>query len=257
MNELRYSRQVLFAPIGLKGQKRLKASSVVIIGCGGLGTTSAHYLTRAGIGRIKIVDRDFVELENIHRQMLFDETDARQRLPKAVAAIEKLKKVNSSIRLESEVCDVTARNIESLIKGFDVVLDGLDNMETRYLVNDACIKHKIPWIYGAAVSSYGMTMNIIPGKTPCLSCVLAEIEAPVKTPTCAQIGIINTIPGLIAALQATEAIKILLKSPEIDRALTYIDLWQRSCQRINIKPRKDCPTCKRRDFRWLDTTNYE
>jgi adenylyltransferase/sulfurtransferase len=245
MNDLRYSRQVLFAPIGVKGQKRLKAGSVVIMGCGGLGTTSAHYLARAGVGRIRIIDRDIVELENIHRQMLFDEADARQHRAKAAAAVAHLKKVNSTIRLESEVTDIQARNIEKLIKGFDLVVDGLDNMETRYLVNDACVKHKIPWIYGAAVSSYGMTMNIIPGKTPCLGCALAEIEAPVATPTCAQIGIINTIPGLIAALQATEAIKILLKSAEIDRSLTYIDLWQRSCRRINVKRRQDCPTCGR------------
>ncbi len=167
----RYSRQILFPGIGKEGQRKLGNSSVAIIGCGALGTVIAAILVRAGAGKIKIIDRDFIEYHNLQRQVLFDEDDIRNQLPKAIAAERHLKKVNSSLEIEGIVADVNYTNIERLIRGADLILDGLDNRETRFLINDVSLKHKIPWIYGGAISAYGMTMNIIPGETPCLRCI--------------------------------------------------------------------------------------
>jgi len=249
--ERRYSRQILFPQIGAEGQKRLSSSAVIIIGAGALGTVTANNLARAGIGRIKIIDRDLVELDNLQRQILYDESDVKQRLPKAIAAVERLKKINSSIRLESEVCDVTARNIERLIDGFNLVLDALDNLETRFLVNDACIKKGIPWIYAAVLGSFGMTMNIIPGKTACLRCLIEETPLPGTMPTCDTVGVVNTVPNIIASLQSTEAIKILIGSPEVSQAFTYVDAWNQSFKQIDLKHRTDCITCAGKDFRYL------
>lgn len=249
--EQRYSRQIIFPRIGLEGQKHLSASSVIILGAGALGTVTANNLTRAGIGRIKIVDRDLVELNNLQRQILYDEADVRKRLPKAIAAVEKLKKINSSIKLEAEVLDIQPHNTEKLIDGFDLVLDALDNMETRFLVNDACVKKNIPWIYAAVLGSFGMTMNIMPGKTACLTCMIKELPAPGTMPTCDTAGIVNTIPSIIASIQNTEAIKMLIGSGEISTQLTYIDIWDQSYNRVIQERKPNCPTCGKKKFEFL------
>ena len=238
----RYSRQTLFHGIGKSGQQKLGQSLVVIIGCGGLGTIIATSLVRAGLGKVRIIDRDFIEYHNLQRQAIFDEDDIRQQLPKAIAAERHLRKVNSSVEIEGIVADVNQTNIERFISDADLVLDGLDNFETRFLVNDACLKHKIPWVYGAVVSSYGMTMNIIPGKPPCFRCFTTK-PGPGITLTCDTAGVISPAPFIIGSLQVTEAIKILLGASEISRHLVIIDVWEGSYDRLKLKPRQDCPAC--------------
>src|SRR5205085_967264 len=205
----RYSRQRLFAPIGEAGQARLAGARVVIIGCGALGAMQAETLCRAGVGDLTLVDRDFVEESNLQRQVMFEEADARERLPKAVAAARRLSRVNSDVSLRPIVADVNFENVEEIIAGADLVMDGTDNFETRYLINDACVKAATPWIYGAAVGSYGLTMTVIPGETPCLRCVLAAMPEPGSGPTCDTAGVILPIIATVAAIQCAEAIKLL------------------------------------------------
>lgn len=226
-------------------------SRVAIIGCGALGSVIANNLARAGVGSIKIVDRDFVELSDLGRQILFDEEDAAKRLPKAIAALNKLKKINSSIQLEAEVCSVEPRNIEKLIEGFDLVLDATDNMETRFLLNDACVKNRIPWIYGGVIGSTGMSMNIIPEKTPCLRCVIHKVPLPGTLATCDTQGIINPLPNAIASWQTSEALKILMGDDSLNEDLIYLDFWQGTFNRSHIMKRGDCLTCGKHDFRIL------
>lgn len=252
MQDYRYSRQVLFSKIGEEGQEKLIKSKVIIIGCGALGSIIANNLIRAGIGRIRIVDRDFVELNNLQRQCLFDEQDAKNRLPKAIAIKRKLEGINTEVGIEALVEDVNHRNVEELIGDADVVLDGTDNMETRFLLNDACIKNNIRWIYGAVVGSIGATMNIIPGEGPCLRCVIGQIPEPGSLETCDTIGIINTIPNTIGSLEVTEAIKILVEDNDISKEeLLYFDIWERSFQKLRVKQAPDCPTCVKREFTTL------
>lgn len=249
----RYSRQVLFKPLGEEGQKRLAAGRVTIIGCGALGSTLANLLGRAGVGALRIVDRDFVELDNLQRQVLFDEEDVRANLPKAVAAADKLKRINSTLRVEPVVADVTYANVEGLIADAGVVLDGTDNFETRFVLNDACVKLGKPWIYGGCVGSYGLVQPIVPGDTGCLSCWLGERPAPGSTPTCDTAGVLNTIVGVVASIQSTEAIKILAGPREaLLRGLLSIDVWTNTQQMVRVERRKDCPTCGRREFSHLE-----
>lgn len=248
----RYSRQILLAGIGESGQKKLLRSRVLIIGCGALGTVIANNLVRAGIGYIKIVDRDYVELDNLQRQMLFDEEDVENGIPKAVAAANKLRRINSSIKIEAEVKDVNRRNIEELIGDVELVLDGTDNFETRFLINDACFKHKIPWVYGAALSSYGMTMNIIPRVSPCFRSVVPSLPAPGLIDTCDSVGVLNAITSIIASLQSNEAIKILLGEKNINRDLLIIDLMKNSFKKITVKERDDCPLCRDGELEYLN-----
>jgi adenylyltransferase/sulfurtransferase len=238
----RYSRQTLFHGIGKSGQQKLGQSLVVIIGCGGLGTIIATSLVRAGLGKVRIIDRDFIEYHNLQRQAIFDEDDIREQLPKAIAAERHLRKVNSSVEIEGIVADVNQTNIERFISDADLVMDGLDNFETRFLVNDACLKYKIPWVHGAAVSSCGMTMNIIPGKPPCFRCFTTK-SRPGAALTGDTAGIISPAPFIIGSLQVTEAIKILLGASEISRHLVIIDVWEGSFDRLKLKPRQDCPAC--------------
>jgi len=240
----RYSRQVIFREIGEEGQKKLGSSCVVIIGCGGLGGIIATSLVRAGIGKIKLIDRDLVEYHNLHRQLLFDEEDARKHTPKAIAAERYLKRVNSEIEIEGIVADVNYANIEKLISGADLVLDGLDNAETRFIINDACLKHKIPWVYGAAITASGLTMNIIPGQTPCLRCVYPSPPPPGIIPTCDTAGVIGPAPYVVGSLQSAEAIKILIGAKEINRDIIFIDVWEGTFHRLKVHPRKDCPACR-------------
>ena len=247
----RYSRQVLFPGIGENGQKKLGNSSVAVIGCGALGTVIATILVRAGIGKIKIIDRDFIEYHNLQRQVLFDEDDIRNQLPKAIAAERHLKKVNSSIDIEGVVADVNYTNIERLISGVDLILDGLDNRETRFLINDVSLKHKIPWVYGGAISSFGMTMNIIPNETPCLRCMWHGTTERGLAMTCDTAGVIAPAPFIIGSLQSTEAIKILIGVENINRDLISIDVWAGDFKHFKIARSSDCPSCQGK-YEFLD-----
>src|SRR3954463_446827 len=206
----RYSRQILFREIGREGQAKLLASRVLVVGCGALGASHAEMLSRAGVGRLRIVDRDFVEFTNLQRQTLFKEADAAERLPKAIAAKKRIAEINSEIEVEAIIADVNNSNVESLIDGCDLVLDGTDNFQVRYLLNDACVKHEVKWIYGAAVSSYGTTMTIIPGETPCLRCIFDEMPEPGSAPTCDTAGVIMPIIATVSATQVAETLKILV-----------------------------------------------
>lgn len=239
----RYSRQILFSGIGEEGQRRLGNSCVLIIGCGALGTIIATSLVRAGVGKVRIIDRDFIEYHNLQRQVLFDEDDIRNGLPKAIAAERHLRKVNSLVEIEGIVADVNFTNVERLITGADLILDGLDNFETRFLINDVSLKHKIPWVYGGAISSSGMTMNIIPGETPCFRCFCSTALAARVVPTCDTAGVIGPAPFIIGSLQTAEAMKILVGAKEINRQLILIDVWTGSFERLEIIPRHDCPAC--------------
>ena len=258
MNE-RYSRQILFREIGKSGQEKLLNSRVLLVGCGALGASHAEILARAGVGFMRIVDRDFVEFTNLQRQTLYSESDARERLPKAIAARNRLAAINSEIQLEAIVADVNHSNIESLIKDVDLILDGTDNFQIRYLVNDACVKLGKPWIYGAAVSAYGTTMTIFPGETPCLRCIFEEMPASGSAPTCDTAGVIQPIISSISAVQTTEALKILTGNREkLHKSLMQIDVWNNDWRKIRLgAPNEDCEACARRNFEFLDSTEPE
>lgn len=243
----------MFRPIGEEGQRKLLSSRAVVIGCGALGGVSCMLLARAGVGRIRIVDRDFVEVENLQRQVLFDEQDAREALPKAVAAQRRLAAINSAIQIEAEVSDVQFANVERLIGDADVVLDGTDNFETRFVVNDACVKLGKPWVYAGAVGSYGMVMGIVPGKTACFRCLVGEAPAPGSSPTCDTAGIVNAASSAVASIQVAEALKILTGTAPSE-GLLNLDVWSGSFQRFNLKRLPDCPACGRREFQYLRAT---
>lgn len=248
----KYSRQVLFQPIGPEGQERLLRSKAVIVGCGALGTAQANALVRAGLGTVRIIDRDYVEESNLQRQMLFDEADAAENLPKAVAAERKLKRINSDVAVEGIIADLDGRNAEDLLSGFSLILDGTDNFETRYLINDVAVKFGISWIYGAVVASYGTTLTVIPGSTPCLACVFPEPPQGLHE-TCDTHGVIGPAVSWIAAVQVAEALKILLGHLEdLHGSLLAYDVWENRFQQM--KPRIDphCHTCGTRDFVHLE-----
>ncbi len=240
----RYSRQIIFPGIGEEGQRKLSNSYAIIIGCGALGTIMATSLVRAGVGKVRIIDRDFIEYHNLQRQVLFDEDDIKNQLPKAIAAEQHLKKVNSSIEIEGIVADVNYTNIERFVHDADVILDGLDNFETRLLINDASLKQDIPWVYGGAISSFGMTMTIIPHETPCFRCFAPSPTGRGIIQTCDTAGVISPIPFIIGSLQTAEAMKILVGSGDINREIITIDVWKGTCHRLKIIPRRDCPTCQ-------------
>ena len=258
MNE-RYSRQILFPGIGREGQERLLNSRVLLVGCGALGASHAEMLARAGVGTLRIVDRDFVEYTNLQRQTLYKEADAADRLPKAIAARNRIAEINSEIKVEPVVADINNSNIESLIDSCDVVLDGTDNFQIRYLVNDACVKHGIPWVYGAAVSSYGTTMTILPGETPCLRCIFEEMPDAGSSPTCDTAGVIMPIISSIASIQVAEALKLLTGDrARLHRSLMQIDVWQNEWRKIRLaEPSADCVACGQRSFEFLDAEARE
>jgi len=249
----RYSRQTLFGPIGKEGQEQLRSSSVLLVGCGALGTVLANNLCRAGIGHLIIADRDYVELNNLQRQILFDEDDVARHIPKAIAAAEKLHRVNSDVRVEALVEDINADGIETLVQATDLVLDATDNFETRYLLNDVCVKYQRPWIYSGVIASYGVTMNILPGNTACLRCVFPEMPLPGTTATCDTAGVLNGIVGAMTGIASTEALKILLKSEKISRDLVTLDLWENVFDRIELPRQPDCPACGQHQYEFLDT----
>jgi adenylyltransferase/sulfurtransferase len=242
--EDRYSRQVLFDGIGRAGQERLASSRVCIIGCGALGTIHAQTLSRAGVGHIRLVDRDFVEISNLQRQILFEEGD--EGLPKAVAAARRIQRINSEVEAEPMIKDVNFENVEQIISGSDLVLDGTDNFEARFLINDACAKLNIPWIYGAAVGSEGTTMTIIPGRGPCLRCLIPQIPEPGSGLTCDTAGVIMPIISAIGSIQAAEAIKLLTgQLDKLHRSIIHMDVWDFRLTRIDISDvdRSGCRTC--------------
>lgn len=249
----RYSRQTLFGPIGKEGQERLRASSATIIGCGALGTVLANNLCRAGVGKLVIADRDYIELNNLQRQILFDEDDIARHLPKAVAAAEKLRRINSDVQVEALVEDINVDGIETLVQETDLVLDATDNFETRYLINDVCIKYQRPWIYSGVIAAYGVTMNIVPGDTPCLRCAFPEMPLPGTTPTCDTAGVLNGIVGTITGIASTEALKLLLKSEQVSRALVWIDLWENTFDRLELPRQPDCPACGAHQYEFLES----
>ncbi len=255
----RYSRQILFSGIGAAGQERLRNARALIVGCGALGSSHAEALSRAGVGRLRIADRDFVEASNLQRQTMFTESDAAERLPKAIAAANHIAAVNSDIVVEPEVVDVNHSNIESLIDDCDVVLDGTDNFATRYLLNDACVKHEVNWIYGAAVGSYGVTMTVRPHQTPCLRCVFEEAPPAASAPTCDTAGVIMPIISVVAAVQITEALKLLTgQVEELHQSLMQFDVWRNEWRKINPgAPQADCPTCALGRFETLKATAGE
>jgi len=250
----RYSRQTLLKNIRKEGQTKLANSNVAVIGCGALGTTITNNLVRAGIGYIRVVDRDIVELNNLQRQNLFDEDDIGSS--KAWVAAEKLRKINSEIRIESIADDVNYENIESIIKNMNVVLDGTDNMLVRFLINDACVKHDIPWVYGGAIETYGITMNIIPHKTPCFRCLIQDLPEAGSLPTCDTVGVLNSIPGIIGCIQSTETLKILL-GKDINKGLLAYDVWSHNFNNMKIKKRDDCECCVKNNFEFLNAKKRE
>jgi adenylyltransferase/sulfurtransferase len=237
----RYSRQTLFPGIGPAGQAKLRDSFVVLIGCGALGTVIATALVRAGVGRLRIADRDYIEYHNLQRQVLFDEDDIKNNLPKAAAAERHLAKVNSEVEVEGVVTDVNHTNIESLVQGADVIVDGLDNFETRLLINDVSMKHRIPWIYGGAIAASGMTMTIVPGQTACYRCIVSGNSAGGKVLTCDTAGVISPAPWTVASLQTAETLKILVGSDKFNRDLLVVDVWDDDFQRLKVAPSPECP----------------
>jgi molybdopterin/thiamine biosynthesis adenylyltransferase len=245
----RYSRQILFREIGEEGQERLLGSHAAIVGCGALGSLQAMALARAGVGRLSIIDRDYVDASNLQRQFLFEESDAAEALPKAAAAERRLRRMNSTIEIHGIIADLNPSNAEELLYGADCILDGTDNFETRYLINDVAVSRGIPWIYGAAVSSYGLTMPVIPGRTACLRCIYPEPPGGAQ-PTCDTAGVLNSLTAAIASLQVADAVKILSGRAEcVVPHITTVDVWSGAIRQIDQPAQDaDCPTCGRRDF---------
>ncbi len=250
-NQERYSRQILFAPIGQAGQEILLNSSVTIVGCGALGSFHTALLARAGVGRIRIIDRDYVEPSNLQRQMLFEHADAEAALPKAMAAARAIERINPDLGFTTHITDLNPSNIEELLAGTHLVLDGTDNFETRYLINDYCVRESIPWIYGAAVGSYGITMPIIPGTTACLRCIYPNAPTGAQA-TCETDGVLGAITSTIGALQAGDAMRWLV-SGSVEPRITTVDVWKGQVRQIAQPPRDpNCPTCGQRSFEYLN-----
>jgi molybdopterin/thiamine biosynthesis adenylyltransferase len=245
----RYSRQILFQPIGSQGQKKLGAARIAIVGCGATGSAMASLLSRGGIGILRIIDRDYVEPSNLQRQVLFDEADAAESLPKAIAAARKIKSFNSEIVVEPHAADLTPANVEALLSDVDLILDGTDNFETRYLINDFAIWKKLPWIYAAAVASYAVTMTVLPGETACLACVFPDSPRGMVE-TCDTSGILNSAVNFVASIASTEAIKLLVGARDkVRRTLLSYDVWTNDFAEIkSAKPRPGCRACDQHDF---------
>lgn len=250
----RYSRQLILKEIGREGQRRLEESRVAVIGLGALGSVSSNLLARGGVGHISLVDRDYLEIENLQRQVLFDENDLAGNLPKAVAAKARLEKINSEIKIEAVVGDLSADTIEEFLGGVDLVIDGTDNFETRFLINDYCLTRKIPWIYGGALRTEGMSYVILPGEGPCLRCLFGEAPSPADIQTCEQVGILSPVAHVIASFQAIEAIKIMAGHQDaVERNLWKMDLWSREFKSISVDHLRNmpCSGCLGEEFPYL------
>jgi adenylyltransferase/sulfurtransferase len=245
-----------YPPIGEEGQRRLLDAKALLCGCGALGSVLANTLVRAGVGYLRIVDRDFLEMNNLQRQVLYDEEDVAAGLPKAIAAQAKLRKINSQVEIEAIVADVDHTSIGALLDDVDMILDGTDNFETRFLLNDAAAKFKVPWVYGGCVGGEGQSMTIIPGETPCLRCLMQEAPPPGTTATCDSAGIIGPIVNIIASIQACEALKILSGNRDaISRVLNVAELWDNRIRQVkldSLRESVDCPTCKGEEYPWLE-----
>ncbi len=258
MNDLdRYSRQILFKPIGEKGQRKLLESSAAIVGMGALGTVIANHLVRSGVGHVRIIDRDLVELSNLQRQSLYDEEDASNHLPKVVAAEKKLRQINSTVKVDPVIADLNLDNAEELLSGFDVIVDGTDNFAARYLINDISVKFGIPWVYGGAVSSRGMFAVIVPGKTPCYRCLFPNVQTGLGE-TCDTIGVLSPITDIIGSFEAVEVLKLLVgaqHSPNLEQ----LDIWHQSFLQLDISggQNTECPVCVHRQFEFLDRSSEQ
>jgi molybdopterin/thiamine biosynthesis adenylyltransferase len=240
----RHAGQALIHDMDKEGSKRLGNSCVVVIGCGAVGTVAATSLARASVGKIRVVDRDFIEHQNLQQHAIFDEDDIKKQLPKAVAAERHLRKMNSSIEVEGVVANVNYTNIEGFVNGADLILDGVDNIETRLLINDVSLKHRIPWIYGEAVAARGMTINIIPGQTACFQCVFANPFSYGTGYTTDTVGVINPTPSFVGSFESVEAMKILVDAGEINQEHIVIDVWKGTFYRLKVKSRNGCPACQ-------------
>ncbi len=255
MTEQRYSRQILFSGIGAEGQERLSRGRVLLVGCGALGSVMAEILVRAGIGTLTIADRDYIDESNLQRQSLYTESDCSAGLPKATAAARHLAEINGRTALEPKILDVNAATMPTLAPGHDLILDGTDNFETRFLINDASLNWGIPWVYGACVGAYGMCVAFVPGSTPCLRCLLEELPLPGSSPTCDTVGVIGPIVHVVAALEAAEGLKILTgRLEKLNGKLMNIDLWENQISGMslsNFKQNAECPACGKRNFEFL------
>jgi len=250
-NELRYQRQWILPQIGREGQKKIQASSVAIVGVGALGSVSANLLARAGVGKIRLIDRDFLELQNLQRQVLFDEEDLKTNLPKAVAAQHKLQKINSEIVIEAEPSDLNVETVDELLEEIDLVIDGTDNFETRFLLNDYALREKLPWIYGAAVGTEGLAYAILPGEGPCLRCLFEKPPNPGEFQTCDTAGILAPVAHWVASFQAMEALKITARGPQLaDRRLWKFNLWKNEFKPVDVSrlTAKRCSGCEKGEF---------
>ncbi len=245
----RYYRQILFAPVGPDGQARLAKTRIAIVGCGATGSALASLLARAGVGYLRLIDRDYVEASNLQRQVLFNEADAGESLPKAIAAARKIAAFNSEIAVESHVADLTPDNLDDLLAEVEIILDGTDNFETRYLINDYAVSEHLPWIYAAGVASYAVTMNVLPGETACLACIFPDSPRGVVEP-CDTSGILNSAVNFVASVAATEAMKLAIGARDkLRRTLLSYDVWTNDYASVKTdKPRADCRACQQRDF---------
>nr|WP_261808081.1 ThiF family adenylyltransferase [Paenibacillus sp. N3.4] len=253
--DARYSRQILFSPIGMEGQRKLNRSRVAIVGMGALGTVLANHMVRAGVGYIRLIDRDFVDKSNLQRQMLYDEEDADSTTPKAIAAARRLQLINSQVVIEPHVTDLNATNAEDLLNDVDLILDGTDNFSVRFLINDVSVKSGTPWIYGGAVASRGVSLTILPGQTPCLRCLFTQAPASGSVETCDTAGVIGGIIHVVASFQATEALKLLIGDKEhLNLKMQQWDLWfnQYSAIQVTSAHKADCPACAKKQFDYLD-----
>lgn len=251
--EDRYSRQRVLPELGDAGQRQLLAARVLVVGCGALGSAQAQLLARAGVGELRLVDRDVLELNNLQRQVLYTEQDVAARLPKAVAARMRLAQANSEVAIDARVVDLHPGNAEELIAGIDLVLDGTDNFETRYLLNDVCVQSSVPWIYGGVIGTSGMHMPVLPGRGPCLRCVFPEPPPTGSLPTCDTAGVLNTAPAVVAALQVTDAFRLLTGQLPQAIQLSSVDLWTGACQRVAVCREADCPCCGQGHYDYLNS----
>jgi len=252
--QARYARQTVLKEIGEAGQRSLARAVAVIAGLGALGSNSANLLARAGVGTLRLVDRDFVDWTNLARQCLFDEEDVTQSLPKAEAARQHLQRINSTIRYEPVIGDINAETVERLVAGATVVVDGLDNFHTRALVNQACVKHGIAFVYGACLGTYGNAATVIPGVSACLNCLLPEIgEATTPPLTCETVGVLGPVATLVAAWQSAEAIKVMVGAKDaVSARLMYVDLWHGDVSTVPMARNAGCRVCGRREFDLLE-----
>lgn len=248
----RYHRQEIFYPIGREGQEKLRAGRVCVIGIGALGASVANMLAQAGVGYLRLIDRDIVELTNLQRQVLFTEEDAREQVPKAEAAREHIARMNAEIQVDARIVDVNPYNVENLIDGVDVVVDGLDNLETRYLLNEACHKHGVRYVYGGVVGSGGMVMNVLPGEGPCLECLLGPLPEEGTYDTCDTAGVISPITNIVASYEAAETMKLLVGSESVLHQAISVDAWDSYTDFFDVDQDPDCPVCGKHQYAHLE-----